>query len=94
MNGIINENQLNIDEEYEILKPLIHKEDSIKDICLRDCHNKNFHTLEYKCVYDIQLKGIGTNEIINLTIADKSMNLYEINKKLKTARESCFFLIK
>ena len=47
--------------------------DSKIDNCIRDCHNKYFHTFEYKCVYDIEFKNIGKNEIINLAIADKSM---------------------
>ena len=79
----MNENQLAIVKEYEFDKPLIHKIDTIIDHCFRDCHNKNFHTFEYKCVHVILQAKMGNNEIVNLTIADKSMNLYELNKKFK-----------
>ena len=47
MNGVINENQLTLVEEYENDKRLIHKIDSIIDICISDCRNKIFHTFEY-----------------------------------------------
>jgi len=82
MNGIMNENQLTIVKEYELDKPLIHKIESIIDNCIRACHKKCFHTFEYKCLYDIQLTKFGNNEIVNLTFADKCMNLDELNKKI------------
>ena len=88
MNGETNENQLTIVEEYEFDKPLIHKIDCIIDNYLRGCHKKYFHTFEYKCVYDIKLTNIGNDEIVKLTIADKSMNLYELKEKLQIAREN------
>ena len=46
MNAILNKNQLTIGKEYEFIKPLIHKIDSIFDNCYRDCHNKNCHIFE------------------------------------------------
>ena len=73
MNSIMNENVFV--KEYECGKPLMHRKDSIIDICNRDCHHKIFHTFEYKCVYDIQLTIISNNELVNLVVADKSMNL-------------------
>ena len=72
----MNENPLTILEEYEIIKPLIHKMDSIIDNCIGDCQNKYFHTFEYKYVYDVKLTSISDNEIVNLTIAHKEMILY------------------
>ena len=50
MNGTMNENQnqLTIVKQYEIIKPLIHKIDSIIDNCIRDCHNKFFHFIHLK----------------------------------------------
>ena len=42
------------------------------------------------CVYDINFKNITNNETVNLTISDKNMSLYELNKKLKIARERGF----
>ena len=89
MNGILNENQVTIVEEYEIIIPLIHKIDSPIDNCFRE-HNKYFQTFEYNCVYDVKLTNISNIEIANLAIADKSKNLYELNKKLTVARQKCF----
>ena len=90
MNCLMNENQLTIVKEHGFIKPLVHKIDSIIDNCIRDCHNKNFHTFEYKCDFDIEFTIIRNNEIINLTIVDKSMNLYDLDIKIKNARENGF----
>ena len=72
MNGIINENQLSIVKEYDFDEPKFHKVDSIIDKVV---------TFEYKCIYDINFAYID-NEVVNLTIADKSMNLYELNETI------------
>ena len=77
MNGIRNENV--IVKEYEFDEPLIQKIDSIIDDCIRDCHNKYFHTFDHICEYDIQLTDIINNELINITFSDKSMGLCELN---------------
>ena len=61
----MDENQLNILKDYEFDKPLIHKIDSIIDKSNRDCQNKNFQTLEYKCINNIKLTNIGNIEIVN-----------------------------
>ena len=90
MNGIMNENQLAVVREYEFDKPLIHKIDSIIDNCYRDCQKKYFHTFEFECAYNIKFTNISNNEIINLTISDKSMGLFELNKKLTVARQRGF----
>ena len=74
---------MTIVKEYEFDKPLIHKIDSINDDCIRDCHNKHFHTFEQKCVYDIKLTNSGDKEIVNITVADRSMSLYDLKEKLK-----------
>ena len=84
----MNENQLTIDKEYEFDIPLIQKIDSIIYNCIRDCYNKYFHTFDHICVYDIKLTNIGNNELINVTISDKSMGSYEIIKKIKFARRN------
>ena len=70
MKGIMNENQLIIVKKYEIIKPLIHKIDSIIDICYRDCQNNYFHTFEYRCIYNINVKIIAFIEIKNLPVSD------------------------
>ena len=90
MIGLMNENQLTIVKKCEIIKPLIHKIDSSFENCCRECHNKYYHTFEYECGYDIKLTNIRSNEIENLTIVDKSMGLFELNKKLTVARHNGF----
>ena len=62
-------------EEYESDKLHIHKTDYIIDISFRDCHNKDFHTFEKKCVFDIKLTNGGNNKVFDLTMADGSMTL-------------------
>ena len=86
----MNENEIYVVKEYIFDNPLITKEDSIIDSCYRDCHNKNFHTFKYVCIYNIKLTKITDNEIINLTIIGKTMNLYKINKELKVVSQNGF----
>ena len=81
MNGIMNKNQLTVVKEYEFEKPLTQEIDSIIDTCYRDCYSKYYHTFEYKCEKQIKLTNITNNEIINKTISDKSMGLFELNKR-------------
>ena len=88
MNGILNENV--IVKEYEFDNPLIQKIDSLIDNSIRDCHNKYFHTLDHICECDIQLTNITNNDSVNFTISEKSMCMYELNKKLTIAREDGF----
>ena len=83
----MNKNQLTIVKEYEFDNQLIHKIDSIIDNSIRDCHNKYFHTFDHICEYDLNLTNITNNETINFTISDKSMGMFELNKKLAIARE-------
>ena len=83
-------NQSTVVEGYELKKPLFHKMDSIFDNCIRDFHQKNFHTFGHICVYDIKLTKIGKYEKRNLTISDKNMALSELNKKIKVARQNGF----
>ena len=90
MDGIMNENQLTIVEEYEFDNPLIQKIDSIIDESIRDCHHKYFHTFDLICEYDLIFKNITYNESVNFTTSEKSMGMYELNKKLTTARENGF----
>ena len=61
----MDENQVTIVKKKELVKPLIHKIDSIIDNCYRDCHDKYFHTFKFDCIYDIILKNITNNEILN-----------------------------
>ena len=75
-------------KEYKFDNPLIQKIDSLINNSVRDCHNKYFHTFDHICEYDIQLTNITNNESVNFTISEKSMGMYELNKKLTTAREN------
>ena len=84
------ENELYVVKKYKFDNPLFHKIDSKIDGCYRDCHNKYFHTFKYVCIYDIKLTNITNNEIINISISDESMNLFELNKKLTVARQRGF----
>ena len=88
----MNENELYVVKEYIFDNPLITKIDSIIDNCYRDCHNKFFHIFKYVCIYDIKLTNITNNEIINITISDESLGLYELNIKLTIARQRGFIL--
>ena len=89
----MNENKLYVVKECKFDNPLITEIDSIIDKCFKDCHNNYYHNFKYKCIYDFKLKNITNNEIINLTISDKSMHLYELNKKLTVARERGFIFL-
>ena len=87
MNGIMNENQLTVVvKEFEFDNVPIQKIDSLIDDSIRDCHHKYFHTFDHICEYDLNFTNITNNEIVNFTISDKSLNLYELNKKLTIAR--------
>ena len=86
----MDENQLIIVKEYKFDNPLIHRRDSIIDNCYRDCRNKYIHTFEYVCVYDFKLTNITNNETDNFTIFEKSLGLYDSNKKLTIAHGISF----
>ena len=77
-------------KEYEFDKPLIQKIDSLIDDSIGDCHNKYFHTFDNICEYDLNFTNITNNETVNFTISDKSMSMYELNKKLSIARGNGF----
>ena len=84
------ENELNVVKEYKFDYSILTEIDSIIDKCFRDCHNIYFHKFKYESLYDTKLAKITNNETINLTISDKSMNLYELNEKLTVARQNGF----
>ena len=86
MNGIMNENQLTIVEEFQFDNPLITEIDFLIENSIKDCHHKYFHTFVHICDYDLNITNNTNNETVNFTNSDKSMGLYEINKKLTIAR--------
>ena len=77
----MNENQLTIVKDYEFDKPLIQKINCFFDDCIRDCHNEYFHTIDHICVYDSNFTNISRSESVGFTISDRSLGLYELNKK-------------
>ena len=90
MNGIINENQLTIVKEYEFDNPPIQNINSIISECYRDCHEKYSHTFDFICENKLNFTNNTNNELINFTISDKNMSMYELNKKLTLARKRSF----
>ena len=90
MNGIMNENQLHLAKEYKFDNPLIQNIDSLIDDSIRDFHNKYFHTFDHICEYNLSFTDITNNEIVNFTISDKNMGVFELNKKLAIARGNGF----
>ena len=86
----MNDNESNFVREYKFDNPLITEIDSSIDSCFKDCHNNCFHKFKHECIYDIKLANITNIKIIILTISGKSMNLYDLNKKLKIARQNGF----
>ena len=86
----MNENELYIVEEFEYKNSLITEIDSTIDSLFKDCHNIFFHKFKYECINDPNFTNIADNEIIIYATRGKSMNLYEVNKKLTVARQNGF----
>ena len=85
---MMDENQVTIVKKYEFDNPPIQRIDYVIDNSIRDCHNKYFHTFDHICEYDLNFTNITNNESVNFTIFDKSIGMYELNKKLAIAREN------
>ena len=90
MNGVINKNKLTIVKEYEFKNPLIQNIDSINNKGYRDCYNNYYITFEYECVYDLNFTNINDNETVNVTLSDKNLGMYELNKKLTLSQKRGF----
>ena len=71
----MNENESYVVKEFKFDNPLITDTDAIIDSSCKDCHNNYSHKFIYECIYDIKLTNITDNEMNNLTISGKSMNL-------------------
>ena len=95
MNGIMNQNQLTVVNEYEFDKPPIQKTDSLFDNSIRDCQIKYSHTFDHICEYDLNFRNItSNNQSVDFAISDKSMGMYELNKKLHLLEKEVSNLIK
>ena len=91
MNDLINKNELMIVKKYEYDTPVITEIDFIIDKSIRDCYSKYFHdSFDIDYEYDLNFTNITNNESVNFKIFDKSMDMYELNKKLTLARERGF----
>ena len=51
-----------------------------------------FNKVNHECIYGFKLTNITINEINNSTIRGKSVNLSELNKNLKVARQIVFII--
>ena len=83
----MNENDVYVVEEYKFDNPLFTEIDYIIDSCFTDCHKSYFHKIIYEIIYDVKHKKFIDNQKINLTTSINSMNLYELNKKLKVGSQ-------
>ena len=86
----MNENELYVVNEYIFDNRIITEIDFILDECFRNCHNSFFLYFKFECIHDFKLKNININDIINLIISDKSMDMHELNKKIKTCSTKKF----
>ena len=86
----MNENELYVVKQYKFDNGIITKIYFILDKCFRNCHNSYFLYFKFECIHDFKLKNITKNDIINLIISDKSMDMHELNKKMKTCSTKKF----
>ena len=86
-------NELYFVKEYNFDNPFVIEIESIIDKSFKNCHNNFFHKFKYDGINDNKFTSITDNEIFNLTISVKSMNLYELKRKLKVARHNGFTFI-
>ena len=90
----VNENQLTIVKKYEFNNILLKDIDYIINRSIRDCYNNYFQPIRIEISYNIEFGKISNNEKINLTISDKSLNIFYLNKKLSIARQRGFIFNK
>ena len=78
-------------KKFEFNMSCIHKVKCLYNRSFGDCYKKYYHMFHYTCLYDVSFSNISNNEIIKLTISDKSTSLYELNKKnLKNFQKMVF----
>ena len=92
MNGILKEST--VVKEFDFIKPDVHEIDSLLDDIFKDCRNKYFREFEYRLVSDIKFINISTNEEVNFTITQRSMQLktefHGLKEKIKNAQRNGF----
>ena len=89
----MNEHELYLDKEYNFVNPSCSDMDSLLDTCFKDCHNNYFHKFKSEWTYNKKFKNITNNEKIDFTIRGKNMDFYDLNNKLKVARERGFIFL-
>ena len=77
-------------EEYDFGNPLFQKVDSIIDNCIRDWHDKYYHTFDHICEYNLIFTNTSNNVSVNFKISDKCMGMYELDQKLAKTRGNGF----
>ena len=86
----MNVNELYVVKKYNFDNPPIQNINSIISECYKDCHHKYFHTFDFICEYNLNFTNTNNNELVNFTISDKSMGMYELNHKLTLAKQRGF----
>ena len=86
----MNENELYVVKENKFDNPPITDIDSIIENCFNDCRDNYCHEYKYECIFDFRLENMTNNEIINLTISDKSVDGDGLNNELKVFRQNGF----
>ena len=84
------ENELYVVKEDKFDNPIVTDIDYIIENCFNDCSDNYFHEIKYECIFDFRPKNITNNEIINLTVSDKSVDEDGLNDKLKAVRQNGF----
>ena len=87
----MNANELYVVKEDKFDKPIITDIDYIIENCFNDCRENYFHEIKYECIFDFRPKIITNNEIINLTVSEKSADEDGLNNKFKVVRQNGFY---
>ena len=91
-------NESTVVEEYDFNRPDIHEIKFLLDDIFKNCRNKQFHTFEYRHVYDIKFTNISNKEEVKFTITHRFMEIktefYGLIKKSKTLEEVVIGLFK
>ena len=83
-------------KEYEFIKPDIDEVNYILNDTITDRRNKLFHSLEYRCFFDIKFTNMGNNEenILSITLGYMKYisQFYGLNKKSQACKKYWFYI--